>query len=171
MATTVQRAPLARRPRPGRASARFLAPLVFIAIAAAVALIVSSGLGHHPAPSRSRAATERRLPPYWTVRSGDTLGEISARTGLSIASLEAYNPAVNPFALTPGERLNLWQHPPRPATPKPKPPGPIFWVVEAGQSFGSIAASTGINIVNLEQLNPNLKPASLQAGDRVRLRH
>jgi hypothetical protein len=47
----------------------------------------------------------------------------------------------------------------------------MFWLVRPGQSFGSIAASTGINIVALEQLNPNLKPAALQAGERVRLRH
>lgn len=167
----MQHAPLARQPRPGLAFARFFAPLVFVAIAAAVALIVSSGLVHHPAPTRSRTATVRRVPPYWTVRAGDTLAEISARTGVSIESLEAYNPAVNPFALTPGERLNLWQIPPKPAAPKSKPPGRMFWVVRAGQSFGSIAASTGIDITNLEQLNPNLKPASLQPGDRVRLRN
>ena len=44
-------------------------------------------------------------------------------------------------------------------------------MVRSGQSFGSIAASTGINIVTLEQLNPKLKPATLQPGDEVRLRH
>lgn len=169
--TTAQHAPLVRRPRPGRVLARLLAPLVFIAIAAAVALIVSPVVsGRHPASHRSHAAVERRLPPYWTVRNGDTLAEVSARTGLSVALLESYNPAVNPFALSPGERLNLWQHPPHPAKPKSRP-GPMFWAVKPGQSFGSIAASTGINITRLEQLNPDLKASSLQPGDRVRLRH
>ena len=47
----------------------------------------------------------------------------------------------------------------------------MFWLVKPGQSFGSIAASTGIDITTLEQLNPNLKPSSLQPGDQVRLRH
>lgn len=46
----------------------------------------------------------------------------------------------------------------------------MFWTVRAGESFGSIAAKTGINIDKLEELNPQLKPASLQPGDRVRLR-
>jgi hypothetical protein len=45
----------------------------------------------------------------------------------------------------------------------------MFWTVRAGQSFGSIAAATKISIVTLEQLNPSLKPASVQPGDRVRL--
>jgi LysM repeat protein len=163
----VQRAPAARRS--GRILARLLAPLVLLAVAAAVALIVSSppSLGLHAGSHRPHAAVVRRLPPYWRVRPGDTLAQISAATGLSVELLQAYNPNVNPLALNPGERLNLWRYPPK---PKPKPPGPMFWVVRPGQSFGSIAASTGINIVSLEQLNPKLKPATLQPGERVRLR-
>jgi hypothetical protein len=45
-----------------------------------------------------------------------------------------------------------------------------FWTVRPGESFGSIAHATGISIVTLEQLNPKLKPASVQTGNRVRLR-
>jgi predicted Zn-dependent protease len=45
----------------------------------------------------------------------------------------------------------------------------MFWTVRPGQSFGSIAAATKISIGTLEQLNPNLNAASVQAGDRVRL--
>lgn len=163
----MHRAPPARRS--GRVFARLVAPVVLLAVAIAVALIVSSPpsfvrlSGSH----RPRAVVQRRLPPYWTVRPGDTLGQISAETGLSVGLLQTYNPNVNPLALDPGERLNLWRHPPR---PKPKRPGPMFWVVRPGQSFGSIAASTGINIASLEQLNPKVKPAALQPGQRVRLR-
>jgi hypothetical protein len=39
------------------------------------------------------------------------------------------------------------------------------------RSFGSIAASTGIDITTLEQLNPTLPPAKVKPGDRLRLRH
>jgi LysM repeat protein len=42
--------------------------------------------------------------------------------------------------------------------------------VRPGESFGSIAAKTGINLAKLEQLNPRLKPTTLRPGDRVRLR-
>ena len=83
--------------------------------------------------------------------------------------LQAFNPNVDSLAITPGERLNLWQHPPKPHKPRATP-GPMFWTVRPGQSFGSIAAATGISIVTLEQLNPTLKPASVQPGNRVRLR-
>jgi LysM repeat protein len=102
------------------------------------------------------------------VRPGDTYAEISTKTGLTVSQLQAFNPDVDPLNLIPGERLNLWRHPPK---PRPPQPGPMFWTVRPGQSFGSIAAKTGINIITLEQLNPTLKPASVQPGDRVRLRH
>jgi LysM repeat protein len=168
----VHGAPAARRP--GRILARLVAPLLLVGVAAAVFLIVSSppdflrstGAGTHAPPS----AAHRRLPPYWTVRPGDSFALIAARTGLSMEQLQAYNPNVGPLALTPGERLNLWQHPPQPQKPGPKSPGPMFWTVQPGQSFGSIAAATRISIVTLEQLNPKLKPASVQPGNRVRLR-
>jgi LysM repeat protein len=140
------------------------------AVAAAVALVILNAprtTGGHRSAARPQAALPR-VPPYWFVRPGDTYAEISAKTGLTVAELQAFNPDVDPLNLIPGERLNLWRHPPK---PRPTPPGPMFWTVRPGQSFGSIAAKTGINIITLEQLNPRLKPASLQPGDRVRLRH
>jgi hypothetical protein len=112
----------------------------------------------------------RRWEQWCSARPqpGDRDGCVRALTRANL--LQAYNPTVNPLALAPGERLNLWRAPPKRPAPKPKPPGPMFWMVRSGQSFGSIAASTGIDIVTLEQLNPKLKPAPLQPGDEVRLR-
>jgi LysM repeat protein len=155
-----------RRGRVGR----LLAPAALVSLVAAVVVVIVTALGatgvHRTAVRLPRAAV-RRVPPYWTVRPGDTYGEIAAKTGVQVAQLEAYNPDVDPLSLVPGERLDLWRYPPR---PRPKPPGPLFWTVRAGESYGSIAARTAINIITLEQLNPQLKPATLQPGDRLRLR-
>jgi len=164
-----QRAPAARRP--GRILVRLLVPLLLLAVGAAIALIVTSRPGAgQTATHAQRPVKHRRPPPYWRVQAGDTFARISARTGVPVALLQAYNPNIDPFALQPGERLNLWQHPPGSNRPK-KPPGPMFWTVKPGESFGSIAAATKIDITALEQLNPTLAAGSLQPGDRVRLRH
>jgi LysM repeat protein len=165
----VQLAP-ATGPRGG--VSRYLAPIVLAIAAAAVIAVVLSAhdhTGRTRGGARASHAAVRRPPPYWIVRPGDTFMEIAARTGVSVAQLQAFNPDVDPIGLVPGERLKLWLHPPKPS-PTPVPLGPQYWTVRPGQSFGSIAAKTGINIVTLEQLNPGLKSTAFWPGDRVRLR-
>jgi LysM repeat protein len=149
---------------------RFGAFAALATVTAAAVLILTVGPSisfqspsHPDVPSQAA----HRLPPYWIVRPGDSYSEISATTGLTLDQLELLNPNVDPQALSPGQRLQLWQHPP---APPPKPPGPLFWTVRPGDSFGSIAVKAGVNLDTLEQLNPQLKPSTLQPGDRVRLR-
>jgi LysM repeat protein len=155
-----------RRPR----LARFVAPVALAALVTTVVLVVMhppgtlNGLSN---TTRSGNAPVRKLPPYWIVQPGQTFAQIAQKTGLTIDQLEARNPQTDPYGLAPGQRLNLWRHPP---APRPKPLGPQFWTVRPGDSFGLIAAQTGINLTTLEQLNPRLNPATLQPGDRVRLR-
>jgi LysM repeat protein len=149
---------------------RYLAPAVLailVAAIVAVALNVVGGSTPSSGGAASARAAARRVPPYWIVRSGNTFTQIAHRTGLTIAQLEAFNPRADPSSLVPGQRLNLWAHPPR---PRPKPAGPMFWTVRPGESFGSIAARTRINIVKLEELNPRLKASTLQPGERIKLR-
>jgi LysM repeat protein len=43
----------------------------------------------------------------YVVRAGDTIGAISARTGVAQARILALNPKVTPTALFIGERLRL----------------------------------------------------------------
>lgn len=147
-----------------------LVPAGLVAMLVAVSLMIASSLGRSdaaPDAARASAAAARRLPPYWTVRAGETYAEIAQRTGLSIDLLETFNPYVDPTSLVPGQRIKLRLHPP---PPPPKPLGPRYWTVRTGQSFGLIAAKTGHRIATLERLNPHLKPTTLQPGDRVRLR-
>jgi LysM repeat protein len=147
-----------------------LVPLGLVVMLVAVSLMIASSLGRSdaaPDAARASAAAARRLPPYWTVRPGQTYAQIAQRTGLSIDLLETFNPYVDPTSLVPGQRIKLRLHPP---PPPPKPLGPLYWTVRTGQSFGSIAAKTGHRIATLQHLNPHLKPTTLQPGDRVRLR-
>ena len=166
---TVQLAP-ATGPRGG--VSRYLAPVVLAVAAAAVIAVVLSApdlAGHRRGGVSAPHAAVRRPPPYWIVQPGDTFMEIAAKTGVSVAQLQAFNPNVDPLAIVPGQRLKLWLHPPKP-TPRTVPLGPLYWTVRPGQSFGSIAAKTGINILTLEQLNPGLKSTTFWPGDRLRLR-
>jgi LysM repeat protein len=145
-------------------------PAGLAAALVAVSVMIASSLGRSDASSdgaRADAAAARRLPPYWTVRLGQTYAQIARRTGLSIDQLETFNPYVDPTSLVPGQRIKLRLHAP---PPPPKRLGPRYWTVRTGESFGSIAASTGHRVATLQHLNPRLKATTLQPGDRVRLR-
>ena len=52
----------------------------------------------------------------------------------------------------------------------PKGPGDKYYVVQPGDSLSTIAEEEGIELDTLEQLNPDLDPQTLSAGQRVRLR-
>lgn len=152
-------------------------PLALLVVAAAVVMVITSapvgGGAVHPRADRHAHAAHRhghQRAAYWTVRPGDTLAQISAKTGVPVRRLEAYNPNADPQALAIGERLRLRAHPPPPRPAKPKPPGRLFWTVRPGQSYGFIAAATGINLARLEQLNPKLPPTKVQPGDQIQLR-
>jgi LysM repeat protein len=137
---------------------------------AAVIIVTVTALGGSNTTSRppSSSAAARKLPTYWLVLPGQTYSQIAERTGLSVDQLERLNPSTDPYSLVPGQRLRLRVYSQR---PRPKRLGPRFWTVHSGESFGSIAARTGQNIVKLERLNPRLKATTLQPGDKVRLRH
>lgn len=143
---------------------------VLVLLLAIVAVVITS-LGAEDdqaqATDPERAALLRKLPPYWTVRRGDTYVRIARQTGLTVAELETFNPRIDPSTIRPGQKLKLRKNVPK---PRPKPLGPKYITVRTGDSFGSIAAKTGKNIIRLQQLNPKLKPTRLQPGDRMRLR-
>ncbi|MDX6718395.1 MAG: hypothetical protein QOJ63_649 [Solirubrobacteraceae bacterium] len=161
-------------PDPGAVPRRLLlwglAAVGLVVVLVTLSLMIAASLGRSdaaPDAERASAAAARRLPPYWTVKAGETYAQIAQRTGLSIDLLETFNPYTDPTSLVPGQRIKLRLHPP---PPPPKPLGPRYWTVRTGQSFGSIAAKTGHRIATLQRLNPRLKPTTLQPGDHVRLR-
>jgi LysM repeat protein len=53
---------------------------------------------------------------------------------------------------------------------KPSSKGPRFYRVKAGDTPTSIAAKTGVSLTQIQQLNPNLDPQTLNPGERIKLR-
>ena len=145
----------------------YIVPVAFIVAVLAVGGIVVSTLSGSESNDTDAQAAIAKLPPYWTVKDGQTYSDIAEKTGLSVEQLEAFNPRTNPTTIRPGQRIKLREHVPAPPR---KPAGPRFWTVRKGQSFGSIAAATGRPIDTLIALNKRLKPEELRVGDRVRLR-
>jgi LysM repeat protein len=103
-----------------RSSARILAPLALIAAVLALVLVFQGSSSDDPASqatttttkkpasqAKTTAKTKPAKPKTTKVKSGDTLGAISQRTGVPIAQIEELNPNLDPTALTVGETVKL----------------------------------------------------------------
>ena len=98
----------------GRNPWRYVAPIVLVAVIVATALVIRAGLDATPPTAAAhhgdRGVLSVHAPPrprFYVIRAGDTLSTISVKTGVSVPTLEALNPSVDPNALQTGRRLLL----------------------------------------------------------------
>jgi LysM repeat protein len=107
-----------------RSPARWLAPLALFACVVAVAAVIGQSLrpderSTAAAPGSSaqtrtisagdgsaRRGPSRRRRTY-TVRAGDTLSAIAARTGVPLGRLQQLNPRLDSDSLQAGQRIKL----------------------------------------------------------------
>jgi len=56
---------------------------------------------------RASAPAPRRAPATYTVKPGDSLGGIGQKTAVKVDTLQELNPALDPQALVPGQKIKL----------------------------------------------------------------
>ena len=100
-------------------SARLLAPVALAVFAVAFfAVVLSSGTDDQKAgpaaatsekrSSKPRSATRPRPnATSYTVKTGDTLAGIAAKTGVPVEQLQEINPELDPQALVSGQKIKL----------------------------------------------------------------
>jgi LysM repeat protein len=107
-------------PEAAHSPARFLAPIALMVCAVAFfGILLSSDAGDdegsdsgrtaNQTTTQGRANTQRPRPRRrnYTVKTGDTLGGIAAKTGLDIERLQELNPELDPQALVAGQKIKL----------------------------------------------------------------
>ncbi len=112
---------------------------------------VSVGLGLMPAVAMAATTTV-------TVQPGDSLWKIANTYHVSIQSLEASNPTVNPSNLLVGTTLHL-----------PQSQKQSTYRVQKGDSFFLIAKKYGVTVTALESANPGLNALNLQVGQVLKI--
>jgi LysM repeat protein len=104
-----------------RSPARLLAPVALLVCGVAIASVVFSSPAVDGDETGGTATTERtttsapertdrqarRRRRNYTVKTGDTLGTIAEKTGVSVERLLVLNPELDPQALVAGQRIKL----------------------------------------------------------------
>jgi LysM repeat protein len=114
------------------------------------------------------SATSTPAATTYTVRSGDTLGSIAARTGTTIAALVAANELRNPNLVRIGQVLSLPGAGARSAGVTTPAGGASYHVVRAGETISGIAARYGITQRQLIDAN-GLTGGIVYTGQRLSL--
>lgn len=90
-------------------------------------------------------------PKTYTVKPGDTLGEIASRYKTSVKALQFLNGIADSNRIEVGQKLYLG------------------WVVSAGQTLGGIADAYGTSVSKLKKLNGITNSSHIEVGQLIRL--
>src|SRR5215475_3263182 len=101
----------------GRTPLRFLAPIALLAFAFALYTVVDNarkpaGNAASTTPTQTatptpKASKHKHKRKVYVVKSGDTASGISAKTGVSLATMRTLNKHFDPQSLSPGQRIRL----------------------------------------------------------------
>jgi peptidoglycan endopeptidase LytF len=98
----------------------------------------------------------------YTIRSGDTFNSLARRFNVSVASIQAANPGVDPRSLRVGQIICI---PPRPSI---ECPDGFIYVIQAGDNLFMLANRFRIPLQELLDANPQLEdPARLTVGENI----
>ncbi|MGI6141409.1 MAG: LysM peptidoglycan-binding domain-containing protein [Caldicoprobacterales bacterium] len=100
--------------------------------------------------------------PY-IIQAGDTFFSLAARFNTTVAAIMAANPGVNPNRLMIGQRICI------PGAPMPGecPMGTQPYIIQAGDTFFSLAARFNTTVAAIMAANPNVDPNRLMIGQRI----
>ncbi|MGI6128487.1 MAG: LysM peptidoglycan-binding domain-containing protein [bacterium] len=105
----------------------------------------------------------------WQIRPGDTFHQIARIHGVSVGTLMAANPGLDPQNLLVGQIITIPQPDggSDPSSDNPECPSGVFWVVAAGDTLYSIAQASGVNLADLRAANPQVNPFDLRVGQKL----
>lgn len=126
-------------------------------------------------PTTAPPAVE--APPengIYVIQAGDTLGQIAERYGLTLDELAAANGIFNPNAISQGQEIRI----PTPgevveeadaAAEETPAQGETVYVVQAGDTFFSIAQRFGFTVQELQTYNNIVDPTRIDVGQEIRI--
>ncbi|MFV5440190.1 LysM peptidoglycan-binding domain-containing protein [Acinetobacter oleivorans] len=136
-----------------------------------------TGTVEEEAPTKPSKNTKEETPETYTVKSGDSLGNIANRYHLQLDYLASLNGLSRTSSVRVGQRLKLTGDVPTVETAKVDTKSSIKTVaagknterytVKSGESLNSIASRAGISVRELAEMNALKASANLQRGQNI----
>ena len=123
-------------------------------------------------PQPTTPSTSTTTAATYTVKAGDTLGQIAANHQTSVNQLVQLNKLANPNLIYVGQVLTIKQatSASQSTTAAPaKPASTATYTVKAGDTLSQIAASHGTSYQNLASLNHLSNPNEIYVGQTLKL--
>jgi membrane-bound lytic murein transglycosylase D len=107
---------------------------------------------------------QKSTPKYHTVASGETLGSIARKYGVTVKQLVEWNKLSNPDALKLGQKLKVGTTKSSSASSSSK-----THTVSQGDTLGSIACKYGVTVKQLTEWNKLSNPDALKLGQKLKV--
>jgi LysM repeat protein len=153
-----------------------LAPKVAGGDRPAVLILAATHRRHHAAPAAKPAAAEEtdEAPATYKVKSGDTLGKIATKLGVSVAELKDAN-HIKGTALDVGQVLTIPGKPAKTpakaaaksAVDEAEGEAAATYKVKKGDTLAKVADKLGVSVAELKAAN-GLKGSSIHAGQALK---
>jgi membrane-bound lytic murein transglycosylase D len=108
------------------------------------------------------SASHRKI--IYTVKPGDTLGEIAEVYDTRASRIRVWNGLVYGEYIHPNQKLTIW-------VPKGNSYQTVaqYYTVKSGDSFERIARKYGLSTSELKKLNPSMNYSKIYPGDKIRI--
>lgn len=106
---------------------------------------------------------------YYTVQSGNTLGEIAAMYGTTAQQIADLNGITNINLIYPGERLRIHTNSTVNGSEQ-RQMGEIIYTVERGNTLSQIARAYNVTVESLVELNNITNPNLIYPGEKIKIK-
>jgi LysM repeat protein len=120
-------------------------------------------------PPTTDVTTPPASPTEYTIMSGDSYSRLANRFHVTVASLMASNPGIEPTKLRPGQKIKIPPPAPVAAVTTPMPTlsnGESLYSVKSGDTLSRIASEHHTTVKALRAAN-NLKTDSIRVGQKL----
>ncbi|MER2030897.1 MAG: LysM peptidoglycan-binding domain-containing protein, partial [Solibacillus sp.] len=101
----------------------------------------------------------------YTVKSGDNLGSIAMKFGMTLAEIQSLNNIADPNKIQIGQVLKVYSNTSGGGTS----PKTTTYTVKSGDNLGSIAIKFGMTLAEIQSLNNISDPNKIQIGQVLKV--